>query len=91
MGLKVKDLKTLPPGSHRDQPNLFLMVKQDEEKTRRTWVFRYYNGGTEHQIGLGSFTKGVAAADRFPATPATSLQQAFPSPELRGPISLLQA
>lgn len=59
MGLKVKDLKTLPPGSHRDQPNLFLMVKQDGEKTRRTWVFRYYNGGSEHQIGLGSFTKGV--------------------------------
>jgi len=62
MPLTAKALKNLKPGSHRDQPNLFLMVRADKDgptKIRRTWVFRYYLNGTENQIGLGSFNKGV--------------------------------
>lgn len=57
--LKAADLKGLAPGSHRDQSNLFFVVKDDAGTLRRTWVFRYYFKGDERQIGLGSFTKGV--------------------------------
>jgi integrase len=35
------------------------VVKEDGDKIRRTWVFRYYLKGQEIQIGLGSFNKGV--------------------------------
>lgn len=58
--LKAKELLKLPPGAHRDRTNLFFVVRQFGDKTRRNWIFRYYTGGQEKQLGLGSFTKGVS-------------------------------
>jgi len=50
--MKKVDLDTLPPGTHRVAPNLFLSVRNE---TSKSWLFRARWNGSTVRIGLGSY------------------------------------
>lgn len=57
--MKKVDLDTLPPGTHRVAPNLFLSVRNE---TSKSWLFRARWNGSTVRIGLGSYFRVPLAA-----------------------------
>lgn len=51
MPVTAKTMMTLPPGRHRADAGLYLVVKDDG---RRSWVFRYSLAGRRRDLGLGA-------------------------------------
>ena len=50
--MQKTDLDTLPEGTHRVAPNLFLSVRNENSKS---WLFRARWNGSSVKIGLGSY------------------------------------
>lgn len=52
MKLKDRQVGSLPPGLHNDQPNLYLDVQPSGS---RSWIFKYQLKSRRREMGLGSY------------------------------------